>query len=169
MPAPDRGSKTNMPRDGDETSTTSPAPAPHRFPVRVYYEDTDFSGVVYHASYLRFLERGRTEFLRALGIEHKVIFADGGKDSFHFVVRSMAIDFARPALMDDALVVETGLAAIGGASLEMAQRILRQSEVLVTAEVRIAFVAQGKARRLPQDLAERLRHARGEAASELQS
>jgi acyl-CoA thioester hydrolase len=116
---------------------------------------------------LRFLERGRTEFLRALGIEHKVIFADGGKDRFHFVVRGMAIDFARPALMDDALVVETSLAAIGGASIEMAQRILRQSEILVTAEVRIAFVAQGKARRLPPDLGERLRQARGEITSEL--
>lgn len=155
-----------MRRESDDATTggADPAPVPHRFPVRVYYEDTDFSGVVYHASYLRFLERGRTEFLRAIGIEHKVIFADGGKDGFHFVVRSMAIGFVRPALMDDALVVETSPAAIGGASIEMAQRILRGSEVLVTASVRIALVAGGKARRLPQDLAARLGQARGAIA-----
>ncbi len=152
----------NMRPDDDEATTRSlgSVPEPHLFTVRVYYEDTDFSGVVYHASYLRFLERGRTEFLRALGIEHKVIFAGGGKEGFHFVVRSMAIDFARPALMDDALVVETRPAVIGGASIEMAQRILRGSEVLVTAKVRIAFVSEGKARRLPPDLAARLGQAR---------
>jgi acyl-CoA thioester hydrolase len=141
----------------------------HLLPVRVYYEDTDFSGVVYHASYLRFFERGRTELLRALGIEHKMIFAEGGDESFHFVVRRMAIDFARPALMDDALVVETRLAEIGGASLEMAQRILRQSEVLVTAEVRIGFVAGGKARRLPKDLAARMRQMQSRDSTELGS
>lgn len=148
----------------DDTTTGAPDTplAPHRFPVRVYYEDTDFSGVVYHASYLRFLERGRTEFLRALGIEHKVIFADGGKEGFHFVVRSMAIDFVRPALMDDALVVETATAAVGGASIEMAQRILRGSDELVTAMVRIALVAEGRARRLPPDLAARLQQVGAE-------
>ncbi len=144
--------------DSDESPTggADPGPAPHRIAVRVYYEDTDFSGVVYHASYLRFFERGRTELLRALGIEHKVIFAEGGKDSFHFVVRSMAIDFIRPALMDDMLGVETAVAALGGASIEMAQRILRGTEVLVSAQVRIALVAAGKARRLPRDLVARL-------------
>jgi len=152
----------NMRLDNDEGAArgTGILPEPHRFSVRVYYEDTDFSGVVYHASYLRFLERGRTEFLRALGIEHKVVFADGGSQGFHFVVRAMAIDFARPALMDDALVVETCPAAVGGASIEMAQRILRGSEVLVTARVRIALVSEGKARRLPRDLAARLGQAR---------
>jgi YbgC/YbaW family acyl-CoA thioester hydrolase len=75
--------------------------------VRVYYEDTDFSGGVYHASYLRFLERGRTEFLRALGIEHRGIFGNGGAGGFHFVVRAMTIEFLKPALMDDVLCVET--------------------------------------------------------------
>jgi acyl-CoA thioester hydrolase len=140
-----------------------PIVEPHRLAVRVYYEDTDFSGVVYHASYLRFLERGRTEFLRSLGIEHKVIFADGGKDAVHFVVRRLTIDFVRPAFMDDAVVVETVAAAIGGASIEMAQRILRGSEVLVTAKVRIALVKGGKAQRLSRDLAARLGRA-GEAS-----
>jgi acyl-CoA thioester hydrolase len=151
--------------DDATTGTVDPVTIPHRFPVRVYYEDTDFSGVVYHASYLRFLERGRTEFLRALGIEHKSMFADGGKDGFQFVVRSMAIDFARPALMDDALVVETGPADIGGASIDMAQRVLRRSDVLVTAKVRVAFVTRGKVRRLPQDLVARIRQAHGEVES----
>src|SRR3979411_2349020 len=65
----------------------------HVLAVRVYYEDTDFSGVVYHASYLRFLERGRTEFLRALGIAHRGVFAGGGADGFHFVLRSMTSEF----------------------------------------------------------------------------
>ncbi len=151
--------------DSEDATTggADPVLVPHRFPVRVYYEDTDFSGVVYHASYLRFLERGRTEFLRALGIEHKAMFAAGGEHGFQFVVRSMAIDFIRPALMDDALVVETGPAAIGGASIEMAQRVLRRAEVLVTAKVKVAFVTQGKVRRMPQDLAARIRQAHGEA------
>jgi acyl-CoA thioester hydrolase len=139
-----------------KTDGADPRPAPHRLAIRVYYEDTDFSGVVYHASYLRFLERGRTEFLRAIGIEHKAIFADGGAEGFHFVVRNMAIDFAKPALMDDALVVETSIGSVGGASIEMAQKILRESEVLVTADVRVAVVARGKARRLPPELAARL-------------
>jgi acyl-CoA thioester hydrolase len=120
---------------------------PHRLAVRVYYEDTDFSGVVYHASYLRFLERGRTEFLRALGIEHRGIF--GGADGFHFVVRAITIEFLKPALMDDELCVETRPSATGGASIDMMQKIRRGGEVLLTAKVRIAVVAGGKAKRIP--------------------
>lgn len=130
--------------------------APHILGVRVYYEDTDFSGVVYHASYLRFLERGRTEFLRAHGIHHRAIFA-GGDEGFHFVVRAMTLDFLKPALMDDALWVETKTKAIGGASIEMAQAISRESEVLVTAKVRIAVVAGGRARRIPAEVLAKLK------------
>ncbi|WP_245276264.1 tol-pal system-associated acyl-CoA thioesterase [Methylocapsa aurea] len=132
-------------------------PGPHRFGVQVYYEDTDFSGVVYHASYLRFLERGRTEFLRALGIHHKAIFAGGGAEGFHFVVRAMTLDFLKPALMDDALLVETRTQAIGGASIEMAQAILRGGESLVTAKVRIAVVSGGRARRIPAEILAKLK------------
>jgi acyl-CoA thioester hydrolase len=128
---------------------------PHRLPVRVYYEDTDFSGVVYHASYLRFLERGRTEFLRAHGVEHRAIFESGAP--FHFVVFNMTVDFRRPALMDDLLTVETRIAAIGGASIEMAQAILRGDEILVAARVKIAVVAAGKAIRIPAPLAAKLK------------
>ncbi len=75
--------------------------APHRFTVRVYYEDTDFSGVVYHANYLRYFERGRTEMLRTRGIGQAELFADGGAGSFGFAVAGMEIAFRRPARMDD--------------------------------------------------------------------
>jgi len=120
--------------------------------IRVYYEDTDFSGVVYHASYLRFLERGRTEFLRALGIEHRGNFANGGAEGFHFVVRAMMIDFLKPALMDDVLSISTQVSKIGGASIEMWQEIRRGDDALLTAKVRIAVVGGGKARRFPAEV-----------------
>lgn len=139
---------------------TSPA-APHRHTVRVYYEDTDFSGVVYHASYLHFLERGRTEFLRALGIEHRGVFAGGGRTGFHFVVRAMTIEFLKPALMDDELWVETHPSAIGGAVVDMMQEIRRSGEVLLTAKVRIAIVAGGKARRIPAGILVKLKESTG--------
>ncbi len=126
----------------------------HKIIVRVYYEDTDFSGVVYHASYLRFLERGRTEFLRAHGIEHRIMFES--EAPFHFVVFNMTLDFRRAALMDDLLTVETRIEAIGGASIEMAQAILRGAELLVTAKVRIAVLAGGRAVRIPKQLKARL-------------
>ncbi len=135
--------------------------APQRIAVRVYYEDTDFSGSVYHASYLRFLERGRTEHLRTLGIEHRELFAGGGRGGFHFAVRSMAIEFLKPALMDDELLVETQVSGLGGASIEMRQRISRGEQVLLTAEVRIAIVAEGKARRLPADILAKLQAGAG--------
>jgi acyl-CoA thioester hydrolase len=130
--------------------------APQGIAVRVYYEDTDFSGSVYHASYLRFLERGRTEFLRTLGIEHRELFAGGGKRGYHFAVRSMAIEFLKPALMDDELLVETRISGLGGASIEMRQRISSGEQVLLTAEVRIAIVAEGKASRLPTEILAKL-------------
>jgi acyl-CoA thioester hydrolase len=132
-------------------------PEPHLLAVRVYYEDTDFSGNVYHASYLRFLERGRTEFLRALGIEHSRLFENGRAGSWHFVVRAMRIAFLKPARMDDTLLVETGVKGLGGASIEMGQEIRRRDEVLLTAQVRIAIVAGGKARRLPDEIFAKLK------------
>jgi acyl-CoA thioester hydrolase len=128
-----------------------------RLALRVYYEDTDFSGNVYHASYLRFLERGRTEFLRALGIEHSRIFENGGAGGCHFVVRAMGIEFLKPALMDDALLVDTCVNGLGGASIEMRQQISRGQEILLTAKVRIGIVARGKARRIPAGVFEKLK------------
>jgi acyl-CoA thioester hydrolase len=129
-------------------------PAAHHLPVRIYYEDTDFSGVVQHVAYLRFLERGRTEFLRACGINQSVLFA--GAAPFAFAVRRISVDYRKPAVMDDLLSVETRIAKLGGASIEMAQKILRGDEVLLLADVQVAAVAAGRAQRLPAEIAAKL-------------
>lgn len=126
----------------------------HRLAIRVYYEDTDFSGVVYHANYLRFLERGRTELLRATGIDQSMLHAE--TRGFAFVVRRMAIDYLRPARMDDVIEVETTSREVRGASLRLSQRILRDGEVLVAAEVQVAAVAGGRPVRIPDGLRARL-------------
>jgi acyl-CoA thioester hydrolase len=124
-------------------------PVPELLTLRIYYEDTDFSGFVYHARYLHFFERGRTEALRAIGIDQRALFeAEGGPESF--VVRRMSVDFRAPARMDDLVQVETRVTGIGGASIEMHQRLLRGGEVLASAEVTIAFLGNGRARRLPK-------------------
>lgn len=122
---------------------------PHRWPLRVYYEDTDFSGAVYHASYLLFFERARTEMLRSRGINQKDLFSQTG---LGFVVRRLTLDFQRPAEMDDEIIVTTMISAIGGASLMLHQTLHRGTEVLVTAEVMVACVTQGRAARLPAAL-----------------
>ncbi|MGL5363654.1 MAG: tol-pal system-associated acyl-CoA thioesterase [Bosea sp. (in: a-proteobacteria)] len=127
---------------------------PHTLPIRVYYEDTDFSGVVYHASYLRFMERGRTELIRSLGVEQRELF--DGETSLGFAVRRMTIDFLKPAVMDDALIIETVTVAARGATMDLIQRVLRGDEVLVSAEVKVACVGGGKARRIPDGLRKRL-------------
>ena len=95
--------------------------------VRVYYEDTDFSGIVYHANYLRFMERGRTNHLRLMGAEQHALFAEAQAETpgFAFVVRSMQIDFLRPARMDDVLDVVTWPVAVKGASITLAQEVRR--------------------------------------------
>jgi acyl-CoA thioester hydrolase len=126
----------------------------HVLPVRVYYEDTDFSGIVYHASYLRFLERGRTDLLRLAGVDQSALHADG--EGIVFAVRRMTIDYLRPARMDDVLQVETRTAQILGASLTIAQRITRGDDVIVTADVRVAALAGGKPARIPDELRELL-------------
>jgi acyl-CoA thioester hydrolase len=117
--------------------------------VRVYYEDTDFSGRVYHASYLRFLERGRTEWLRARGVGHRELAEASG---VVFAVRSLKIEYLAAALMDDLLRVETSLAAARGASIEFRQRVLRGDEELVTALVLAAAIRDGRPVRLPASL-----------------
>ena len=122
----------------------------HTLPVRVYYEDTDFSGLVYHAGYLRFLERGRTDYLRLAGIDQSALHAGG--EGIVFVVRRMLIDYLKPARMDDILMVETRVAELRGASLVMAQRILRDREPLVNADVRVAALGQGRPARIPDAL-----------------
>lgn len=132
---------------------------PHRFPVRVYYEDTDFSGLVYHASYLRFIERGRTELLRDLGIHQRALLEGAAGDALFFVVRAMNIDFRRPAVMDDLLVVETRVEEIAGASVALGQRVLRDAELLVSASVKVVAVENGRARRLPPEVREKFESA----------
>ena len=99
----------------------------HFMAVRVYYEDTDFSGVVYHASYLRFMERGRTNYLRRLGVEHGVLLPQAHKEApgFAFVVRAMQIEFLKPARMDDVLEVVTVPQEVKGASMMLRQRVMR--------------------------------------------
>jgi acyl-CoA thioester hydrolase len=117
--------------------------------VRVYYEDTDFSGRIYHASYLRFLERGRTEWLRARGFAHRELAESSG---VAFAVRSLKIEYLAAALMDDLLRVETSLVAARGASIEFRQRVLRDDKELVTALVLAAAIQDGRPARIPASL-----------------
>jgi len=126
----------------------------HVMPVRVYYEDTDFSGIVYHANYLRFMERGRTNYLRLLGADHAALFAQVQSEApgLAFVVRSMQIEFLKPARMDDMLEVETTPVEVKGASIMLRQRVLRGDETLVEARVRVACVSGGRARPIPKPL-----------------
>ena len=118
-------------------------------PIRIYYEDTDFSGFAYHASYLRFLERGRTELLRQAGFSNKALFESGG---IVFAVRSLEIHYIAPAVMDDLLRVETAIAKIGGASLHFEQRAFRGDQEIVSARVRVAVLRSGKPIRIPAPL-----------------
>jgi acyl-CoA thioester hydrolase len=119
-------------------------------PVRVYYEDTDFSGVVYHASYLRFMERGRTELIRQLGIAQSELF--DGEMALAFAVRRMTIDYLKPARMDDLLTIETTPVSAKGAKMEINQRVLRGAEVLTTAHVLVACIGGGRPQRIPDRL-----------------
>jgi acyl-CoA thioester hydrolase len=122
--------------------------------IRVYYEDTDFSGIVYHASYLRFMERGRTNYLRLLGADQRALFEEAEREApgFAFVVRQMTIDFRKPARMDDVLEIVTAPLEVKGASVVLHQRVDRDGETLVEATVQVAFVSGGRARPIPKAL-----------------
>jgi acyl-CoA thioester hydrolase len=126
----------------------------HYMQVRVYYEDTDFSGIVYHANYLRFMERGRTNQLRLMGAEQHALFTEEEKErpGFAFVVRSMTIDFLKPARMDDVLDVVTWPVAVKGASIVLAQEVRRGHDILVKAQVRVALISEGRAQPIPKEL-----------------
>jgi acyl-CoA thioester hydrolase len=126
----------------------------HVMAVRVYYEDTDFSGIVYHANYLRFMERGRTNFLRLLGADQRALFEETEKEApgFAFVVRAMTLDFLAAARMDDVLTITTAPAEVKGASITLAQTVTRGDDVLIEAQVRVGFVSGGKAQRIPKAL-----------------
>jgi acyl-CoA thioester hydrolase len=127
---------------------------PHLLPIRIYWEDTDAGGIVYHASYLRFMERGRTELLRGAGVDQGTLMAESGVT---FVVRRMAIDFRVPARLDDEVVVETRVSAVGGASLTLMQAVTRAGVVLVEAEVSCAVLGRGgRPVRVPPEVRARL-------------
>lgn len=129
----------------------------HVLPVRVYYEDTDFSGVVYHANYLRFMERGRSDFLRLCGIHHSALDAGAEGERLAFAVRHMDIDFLKPARIDDVLEVLTICTQARGARLILDQEVRRSADVLIKARVTAAVInPDGKPRRMPKDLAAKL-------------
>ena len=120
-------------------------PTDFQHPVRVYWEDTDAGGVVYHAQYLAFMERARSEWMRALGFGQEAL----REANLCFVVRSMSIDFRQPARLDDGLAVSVRLAQCRGASLVIAQEVRRGEELLVGAEVRVAAVSADRFRPVP--------------------
>lgn len=129
----------------------------HRLPIRVYYEDTDFSGAVYHANYLKFCERGRSDCLRLLGVHHHELHEDGTEGRSGFVVRRMTCEFLKPAHIDDLLTIESRFKELRGARMEIGQQVLRGSELLFSAEVTAAIVdANGRPKRMPPSIADAL-------------
>jgi acyl-CoA thioester hydrolase len=127
----------------------------HILPVRIYFEDTDAGGVVYHGSYVRFFERGRTDFIRRLGILQSEL-AEGDAGAV-FLVRRMEIDFRRPARLDDVVEVVTRPGEMGGASIALDQEIRRGAETLVMARVKVALVTRdGRPARIRGTLREKL-------------
>ena len=136
------------------SDTTGPR---HVLPVRVYFEDTDAGGIVYHAAYIRFCERGRTDFLRLLGTDaRRMIDGSDNKEPAAFVVRRMSCDFYRPGRMDDLLQVETRVTSVGGASVGLLQTITTAGKRLFEANVTVVLVSMsGK----PLRLTERVRQA----------
>ena len=122
----------------------------HLFPLRVYYEDTDVGGVVYHANYLKFAERARTEMLRTLGIEQERMRIETG---LFFVVRRLTAEYLQPARLDDELIVATQVAHLGGASLDLKQEVRRKDSILVHLDLAIACLGRdGRPVRLPAAL-----------------
>ncbi len=128
----------------------------HRLAIRVYYEDTDFTGVVYHANHVRYFERGRSDFLRLIGIGHAELL--DRPDPCAFVITKLAVEFKRAARIDDALIVRTTYDTIEGARMLIRQAITRNDDLIATAEVQAACIAPGgRARRPPRELVEALK------------
>ena len=126
----------------------------HSFDLRVYYEDTDLAGVVYYANYLKFIERGRSEFVRARGIDQAALKTAQG---IVFAVRRVEADYLRPARFADVLVVETGLQALGGARIVLEQVVMRGGERLFASVVTLVCLTEdGHAARLPVEVRARL-------------
>ena len=121
----------------------------HVLPVRVYFEDTDFTGLVYHANFLKFCERGRSDFIRLLGINHTSLANPASGDPAVFVVRRIEIDYLKPARIDEVLEVVTTCAEIGGVTLVLAQDVRRDGTLLARAKVSVVLVSRaGKPQRL---------------------
>jgi len=140
----------------------------HVLPVRVYYEDTDFTGIVYHGAYVRFFERARSDFLRLIGVHHFEM-ADGTHGAgLAFAVKSMTLDFRKPARIDDVLQVHSSLAEYKGARIRLDQLVHRGDELLVSAAVTVAVItAEGRPTRLPPVLSEKLlRHVPAEISGD---
>lgn len=132
--------------------TPMTARAPFLHPIRIYYEDTDFSGVVYHASYLKFFERGRTEALRASGVHHTALL--NRAEPLAFAVRKMTTEWIVPARIDDLLEVRTWFREIRGARMLLGQQIWRDATLLASAQVEAAAMTlEGRPRRVPADIA----------------
>lgn len=149
MPPPDQSPPANWP-DLAGRIVVNGEGRRHVLPVRVYFEDTDFSGLVYHGSYIRWCERGRSDFLRLIGNDHRALI-DGstGREPSAFVVRRMAIEFLKPARIDEVLEVTTRVKGTTAATLTLDQRIGRDGVELFTAEVMVVLVSQsGKPLRL---------------------
>jgi acyl-CoA thioester hydrolase len=138
------GTSSQLPREGALEGEV------HRFPIRVYYEDTDAAGIVYYANYLKFIERARTEMMRLYGVEHEKTRQNGGTA---FIVRRCDIEYVSPARLDDELVVETRVKELGGATILLSQDVLRDGAMLVRTTVLVACIGvQGRPVRLPAEL-----------------
>jgi len=123
----------------------------HVLPVRVYFEDTDFTGLVYHANFLKFCERGRSDFIRTLGIDHSSLANPKEGEPAVFVVRRIEIDYLKPARIDEVLEVVTSCAEIGGATLVLSQEVRRDGVALARLKVSVVLVSEaGKPQRLGQ-------------------
>jgi len=151
------GRESTMAHQADQAALTAGlagmlTPTGHRLAARVYFADTDFSGVVYHARYLEFLERGRSDFLRMAGVHHTEL-ADGKHgERIAWVVRRMEVDFLAPARIDDILTIDTSTREISGARITMSQTLSRGGELLVRALVEAAIVGEsGRPRRFPKE------------------
>ena len=127
----------------------------HVFPVRVYYEDTDFSGVVYHASYLRFMERGRSEFLRLIDAGHQTMLS--ASEPLVWAVRRMSVEYLRPARVEETLTVRTRVVELAGARMRLEQAILRGPDTLIKAEIVVCIITlDGRPRRVPDSTRQKL-------------
>lgn len=127
----------------------------HRYPLRIFYEDTDFSGVVYYANYLRFFERARSSFFRLAGIGHAELLK--AEQPLAFVVRKFSLDYKVPASIDDVLLVLTRFHSLKGARVSVSQKIMRGDQLLVTGEGEVAVIdLQGHPKRVPKDMAAKL-------------